>query len=449
MKPKAIILLVIALALTGCSDAVEPAAVIATVNSPADVYTEHDAVFSATCSSSDGLASARYSYSGPDEEFTQTEQPTGNTFTTTFTKRFSEPGAASLELHCESSQGATGSAQTVTTINAFLTTVSLEIRNAATGELSAGFVQAGSDSIASDTGRLELELTDPSITTIRTGLIGQGFGNYASYLRELSVQPGGSNSLVSYNVDFHFRSPSTHEILGSLATTGYDREGEMDLYRFLLHLEENILREGVVPRWDGFVPEKIVFADSIHFETTGNSYAFIPEEADLLFETYKRQQEDIIQPHLQKEVPFERVDRFVYTSDSSVDNIVVLLPSSAVIDRGNLADIILRRDGARNLGASISFRDVLPDKEINRHAYDAILNRTFLHEIYSALINVGRSGVHTRPEESILISSLALFNEISLVDGKVLSELSQNPHIGSSERASTYLILPPGYPVGH
>jgi len=442
------------MAIAACSDVPggsepdrQPAAVTAQATSPHNAYTQEEVTFSANCSSNDGLENVVLEFTSPNEQhnFSREETNAGNTFSESFTKSFSTEGTATLEIRCTSTEGIVNNAQTNTAIEEFKTGLYIELRNATTGELTPGFAYIGEDSLATQTGILDLEITDSAITSITTGLIGKGFGDFGSYLREMNIQPGRSNSLVSYNVDFHFRNPSTNEILGSLATTGYDREGDMDLYRFLLHLEENILRGDTVPRWDGFVPDKVVFADSVQSEVTGAQFAFQnSEEADLLFETWKQQHKEIIQPHLYAEVPFERVDNFVYTSRNSINNIVVIGPESGM---QNLAEIVLLSDGARNLGSYISVRDVLPDKETNTINYDAILNRTGLHEIYSALINVGRSHEHTNPEESILISSLALFNQISAVDSKVLYELSQNPNIGSSEKTSAYLILPPGYPT--
>lgn len=240
---------------------------------------------------------------------------------------------------------------------------------------------------------------------------------------------------------------NTGAIIGELSRDGYDYNGPMDITRLLMHLDDNILRDGIVPRWKDYVPDKIVFADSVHFETSGNSHAFQDsDEADLLFDTYKQQWEEIIQPHLVESVPFERVDSFVFSGQTSVDEMVVIGPDSGLKDRGWLGGISLFRDDAgRNKGSYISVRDVLPDKETNMVNYEAILYRTWLHEIYSALINPGRSSENTRTDESILTRYSTLRNEISNVDSKVLHELSQNPRIGFDELASDYLILSNGY----
>lgn len=445
MKPNPIILLVIAIALTACSDnpaEPDPAAVSAQASSPAQVYTGQPVSFSASCNAPDGLSGVTLMYEGPDETFTRTEAPTGTRFSESFTKTYENEGVATLEIRCSSVEGVSNQALTNTSIEQFLTNLSLELRNAATGEPQEGFVYVGGDSIHTPTGMLEVEITDPSVSSLRAGLI-DSQGRFGSYLREASFTPGSSASADLYMLDFMLRNTAA-EVVGELARSGYDIDGPMDVTRFKFHLENNILREGRIPRWDGWVPERIVFTNSIHYETSGNSYVFqVDSEADLVFETYQRQHEEIIQPLLAKEVPFERIEHFVYVGSHSVDDIVVIAPNSNIT---NLAQVALFRDGARNLGSRISIRDKIPDKEINQAARDAFLNYIFLHEIYSALVNDSRPGEKdgVRPGDTILTDYSSL-QKLSLYDIKALRELSQNTRIGFDELASEYLILPEGF----
>ncbi|MFT4249924.1 MAG: hypothetical protein ACMXYD_01015 [Candidatus Woesearchaeota archaeon] len=290
------------------------------------------------------------------------------------------------------------------------------------------------------TGLLELGITNPSVTSLRAGLI-DAQGRFGSYLREASFTPGSSSDADLYMLDFLLRN-TAGDVVGELARTGYDINGPMDVTRFKFHLENNILRNGKKPYWDGGVPEKFVFTNGVYSEVTESSGVFqVASEADLLFETYKRQHEEIIQPLLAKEVPFERIDHFVYSGPNSVDDIVVIAPDPSITA---LAAVSLFRDGARNLGAFISVRDKIPNKETRPLSYAAMFYYVFLHEIYSALVNDSRPGVEdgVRNDESILTLFPTLRDEISLYDIKMLRELSQNNRLEQDTR--DYLITPPG-----
>lgn len=437
------------LALAGCSDnpaEADPAAVSAQASSPAQVYTGQPVSFSASCNAPDGLSGVTLMYEGPDETFTRTEAPTGTRFSESFTKTYENEGVASLEIRCSSVEGVSNQAVTNTSIEQFLTNLSLELRNAATGELQEGFVYVNGDSIHTPNGLLELGITNPSVTSLQAGLI-DSQGRFGSYLREASFTPGSSSDADLYMFDFLLRN-TAGDVVGELARTGYDINGPMDVNRFKFHLENNILRNGMIPRYKNLVPEKFVFTNGVHSEVTGSSGVFqVNSEADLIFEKYKRQHEEIIQPLLAKEVPFERIDSYTihgygYQELSQEIKDIVVLGSSPNINA--LALVALFRDGARNTGAHITFRDKIPDKEINQAARDAFLNYIFLHEIYSALVHDSRPGVEdgVRPGDTILIDEGSLLNEISLYDIKALRELSQNARLEQDTR--DYLIIPSG-----
>jgi hypothetical protein len=209
-------ILLILLAIASCADnPADPAAVTAPADSPEQVYTGEPASFSASCNSADGIESVTLIYDGPDESFTRTENPSGTAFSESFSKTYQSEGMASLEIRCLSAEGVSNQAQTNTVIEQFRTNLTVQLRNATTGQPQEGFVYVGGDSVHTPTGMLELEVLTPSVSSLRAGLI-DNQGRVGSYLREYAFTPGSSASADLYMIDFLLRD-TAGDVVGQLA----------------------------------------------------------------------------------------------------------------------------------------------------------------------------------------------------------------------------------------